>query len=42
MLYRRLGGDGGVRVDRRGVGDGGRLGGHYQGDAEVPRDEEIV
>ena len=41
-LYRRLGRVGGVRVGHRGVGDGGRAGGHHEEDAEAVCDEDIV
>ena len=41
-LYRKLGRVAGVRVGHRGVGDGGRAGGHHEEDAEAARGEDIV
>ena len=41
-LYRKLGRVAGVRVGRRGVGDGGRAGGHHEEDAEAVCNEDIV
>ena len=41
-LYLRLGRVYGVRVGRRGGGDGGRAGGHHEENVEAAQGEDIV